>query len=60
MRMTAAIAAHDAVLDFDAVLRDPAHASRMQEQFDPGDHLHLNAAGYKAVADSIDPALFRR
>lgn len=52
--------AYDAVLDFDAVIRDPAHPSRMQEQFDPGDHLHLNAAGYKAVADSIDPALFRR
>jgi lysophospholipase L1-like esterase len=52
--------AYDAVLDFDAVIRDPAHPSRMQAQFDPGDHLHLNAAGYKAVADSIDLALFRR
>jgi len=26
--------------------------------FDPGDHLHLNAVGYKAMADIIDLDLF--
>ena len=51
--------AYDAVLDFDAAVRDPDEPSKLLATFDPGDHLHLNAAGYKAIADTIDPALFR-
>jgi lysophospholipase L1-like esterase len=48
----------DAVLDFDAVWRDPARPSRIREDFDAGDHLHGNDAGYQALADSADLSLF--
>lgn len=50
--------AFDAVIDFDAVTRDPAHPTKMKAEFDSGDHLHPNDAGYKAMADAIDLALF--
>jgi len=52
-------AAFDAVLDFDAVWRDPAHPSRIRDDFHAGDHLHGNDAGYQALADAIDLSLFR-
>lgn len=51
--------AFDAVLDFDAVWRDPTDQNRIAPAFDLGDHLHGNDAGYRALADSIDLALFR-
>lgn len=47
----------DAVLDFDAVLRDPAVPSRMLPEYDSGDHLHPGDAGLAAVAESVDLAL---
>jgi lysophospholipase L1-like esterase len=50
--------AFDAVLDFDAVWRDPDHPGRMREDFHAGDHLHGNDAGYRALADSVDLSLF--
>lgn len=50
---------YDAVFDFDAAVRDPDHPTRTASQYDLGDHLHLNAAGYKAVAETIDLAWFR-
>ncbi|MGW3494377.1 SGNH/GDSL hydrolase family protein [Streptomyces sp. NPDC001020] len=46
----------DAVADFDAVIRDPAHPARILPAYDPGDHLHFNDAGMSALADTIDPA----
>lgn len=46
--------AFDAVLDFDAVLRDPADPARMRPAHDSGDHLHPGDAGLKALADSVD------
>lgn len=49
----------DAVLDFDAVFRDPARPTRMAEGRQMGDHLHGNDAGYLAVGNSIDLKLFR-
>jgi lysophospholipase L1-like esterase len=49
----------DGVLDFDAAFRDPAKPTQMKEAFQAGDHLHGSDAGYRAVADSIDLALFR-
>jgi lysophospholipase L1-like esterase len=49
----------DAVLDFDAVLRDPAKPTQIKDGLHSGDHLHGSDAGYRAVADSIDLALFR-
>ncbi|MBN1172885.1 MAG: SGNH/GDSL hydrolase family protein [Micromonosporaceae bacterium] len=48
----------DAVLDFDQAVRDPANARRIRPAYDTGDHLHLNPAGYQALADSIPDTLF--
>ncbi len=48
----------DAVIDFDAVIRDPTHPTRMKPEFDSGDHLHPNDAGYAAMGNSIDLGLF--
>lgn len=49
----------DAIIDFDAVLRDPIHPARMLPSYDSGDHLHPGDAGYQAMADAVDlPALF--
>ncbi|HEY0199134.1 MAG TPA: SGNH/GDSL hydrolase family protein [Rhodanobacter sp.] len=47
----------DAVVDFDALLRDPAHPARLLPAYDSGDHLHPGDSGYKAMADAIDPRL---
>ncbi|EJN00444.1 SGNH/GDSL hydrolase family protein [Phyllobacterium sp. YR531] len=49
----------DAVIDFDAAVRDAANPKKLRAEFDEGDHLHPNATGYKAMADSIDLGLFR-
>jgi lysophospholipase L1-like esterase len=51
--------AFDAVIDFDAVLRDSSDPTRLRPDFDSGDHLHPNDAGYKAMADAIDLGLFQ-
>lgn len=48
----------DAVIDFDAVVRDPQHPDRLLPGFDCGDHLHPSPAGYRAMADSIPLSLF--
>jgi lysophospholipase L1-like esterase len=45
---------YDGVADFDAVVRDPANPKHIKAEFDSGDHLHPNDAGYVAMADSID------
>jgi len=49
----------DAVIDFDAVLRDPDHPSRLLPRFASKDRLHPNDVGYQAMADAIDLALFK-
>ena len=51
--------AYDAVIDFDAATRDPAHPSQFLAQYDSGDHLHPNDAGYKAMGEAIDLSLFK-
>jgi lysophospholipase L1-like esterase len=51
--------AFDGVIDFDAVLRDPDHPSRLLPRFASEDRLHPNDAGYQAMADAIDLALFK-
>lgn len=48
----------DAVIDFDAALRDPAQPSRLQPALDSGDHIHPNDAGYRAMAQAVPLALF--
>jgi lysophospholipase L1-like esterase len=50
----------DGVIDFDAVTRDPANPRNFRAPFDSGDHLHPSDAGYRAMGESIDLALFRR
>jgi lysophospholipase L1-like esterase len=50
--------AFDAVVDFDAATRDPGNPKRIRAEFDPGDHLHPNNAGYQAMADAIDVSIF--
>ena len=49
--------AFDAVIDFDAVLRDAQHPSQMQSRYVSSDHLHPNGAGYQAMADAVDVRL---
>ena len=49
----------DAVIDFDAATRDPADPLRINPAFDPGDHVHPNDAGNRAMADAIDLGIFR-
>ena len=46
--------AFDGVIDFDAVVRDAANPKHIQAQFDSGDHLHPNDAGYRAMAEAVD------
>ena len=43
----------DAVLDFDAWARDPAHPLRLLPAYDSGDHLHPGDAGNRALAEAI-------
>jgi lysophospholipase L1-like esterase len=52
--------AYDGVIDFDAVTRDPAHPGAFLPAYDSGDHLHPSDAGYRAMGEAIDLALFRR
>jgi len=46
--------AFDAVIDFDATVRDPADPQRLRPDLDTGDHLHPSAAGYRVMGDAID------
>lgn len=50
----------DGVIDFDKIVRDPNDSTRFNPAYDSGDHLHPDDAGYKAMADGIDLALFAR
>ncbi|MET7856898.1 SGNH/GDSL hydrolase family protein [Streptomyces sp. NPDC005318] len=50
----------DAVVDFDRAARDPQKPLQILPAFDDGDHLHLNPAGYKALADAVPAHLFRQ
>lgn len=46
--------AFDAVIDFDALLRDPADPARLDARFDSGDHLHPGDAGNRAMAEAVE------
>ena len=49
----------DSLVDFDALMRDPAHPDRLRADYDSGDGLHPSEAGYRAMAEAIPLSLFR-
>jgi len=51
---------YDGVIDFEAVLRDPAEPTKVLLKFAAPDRLHPNDAGYEALGNAVDVALFRR
>ncbi|KFZ18286.1 hypothetical protein V502_04166 [Pseudogymnoascus sp. VKM F-4520 (FW-2644)] len=48
----------DAVVDFDAIVRDPATPSQLAPEYNGGDYLHPNVAGYQAIADGFPLDIF--
>jgi len=50
--------AFDAIVDFEAATRDPNNPKQFRPEFDSGDHLHPSDAGYQAMADAINLAVF--
>lgn len=49
--------AFDAVIDFDAAIRDSANPGRLPASF-TSDNLHPNDAGYRTMADAIELEIF--
>jgi len=49
----------DAVVDFDAAVRDPQHPGKLLPEFNSGDNIHLSDAGYQALADTFDLNAFK-
>jgi lysophospholipase L1-like esterase len=52
--------AFDAVVDFDAIIRDSSDPKKMRAEYDSGDHLHPGDAGYKAMAEAVNLAIFTK
>ena len=50
----------DAVADFDAVVRDPQAPSQLKAEFNSGDFLHPNVAGYTAIAKAFPVDIFKQ
>ncbi len=48
----------DAVIDFDAAMRDPENPTRLLPAADVGDHLHPNETGYQMMGAAVDVTLF--
>jgi lysophospholipase L1-like esterase len=46
--------AFDGVIDFAGAVADPGDPNRLNPAYDSGDHLHPNAAGYRAMAAAIN------
>ncbi|MEV6193559.1 SGNH/GDSL hydrolase family protein [Streptomyces sp. NPDC051920] len=45
---------YDAVVDFDAALRDPYDQRRLRTDYDSGDHLHPSDKGFRRMAEVFD------
>lgn len=50
----------DAVIDFDAALRDPDDPEKLYYLYDSGDNLHPSAAGYQKMGETVDLSLFSK
>ncbi len=50
----------DTVVDFDAITQDPKDPTHLAPDYDVGDHLHLNPAGYHAMAEAFDLKWFEK
>ncbi|GAA0946171.1 SGNH/GDSL hydrolase family protein [Nonomuraea longicatena] len=48
--------AYDAVVDLDRALASPADEDQVNPDYLAADRLHLNDAGYRAMANAVDPA----
>lgn len=48
----------DGVIDFDAVMRDPAQPTRLRKEYD-NDGLHPSIAGYQAMAEAVPLVLLK-
>lgn len=48
----------DGMIDFDQPVADPSHPARILPEYDSGDHLHPNDAGYVATANAVPLSLF--
>ncbi len=49
----------DAVIDFDAAVRDPAAPDHLKPEYDSGDHIHPSAAGYAVMGAAVPLDLFK-
>lgn len=49
----------DAVIDFDAVMRDPARPMFLRKDVDSGDGLHPSIDGYRVMGEAVPLSLFR-
>ena len=52
--------AFDGVIDFAHAVADPRDPERLNPRYDDGDHLHMDDAGYQAMADAINLAMLLR
>jgi lysophospholipase L1-like esterase len=48
----------DAVVDFDAMMRDPVLPTRLKKEFDSGDGLHPSPEGYRFMGGAVPLSLF--
>jgi len=51
---------YDAVIDFDAAVRDAGQPNRFVESYQSGDWLHPSDEGYRMMAEAIDLVLLSR
>lgn len=50
----------DGMIDLDAAMRDPANPGKLNTEYDSGDHLHPNPAGYRHMGEVVNPGLFNQ
>ncbi|KAE9977265.1 hypothetical protein BLS_001521 [Venturia inaequalis] len=50
----------DALIDFDALVKDPLLPSRLKSEYGVGDYIHLNPKGYQVMADGFPIDLFEK